>query len=269
MSDSESESLTSDNETNEIDEKNTEEVVELSNEIPEKSTEIPKSKREKKVKRLVKSACGKDVIIETTRKNKPAPIVVYLDELVGEEQAPQVIVKQKRSKGRPKKTKIVEYVDKDGLPLTKKTKECKQTIINHGDVEKPLSDKELELIKLQERIAELEAVSGKKILGTKKGKVDQRSVKPPTQAQINARKKFAEAAKVRHAKRKADKEAKKQSETKDSVKAVVSELQEIKRDALLKQKADEQQKKLIIEQEEKRKLEEQKSQNPYDDSIFN
>ena len=103
MSDSESESLTSDNETNEIDEKNTEEVVELSNQIPEKSTEIPKSKR--KVKRLVKSSCGKDIIIETTRKNKPAPIVVYLDELVGEEQAPQVIVKQKRTKGRPKKRK--------------------------------------------------------------------------------------------------------------------------------------------------------------------
>jgi hypothetical protein len=112
MSDSESESLTSDNENNEIDEENTEEVVELSNQIPEKSTKIPKSKR--KVKRIVKSSCGKDVIIETTRKNKPAPIVVYLDELVGEEQAPQVIVKQKRTKGRPKKTKIVEYVDKDG-----------------------------------------------------------------------------------------------------------------------------------------------------------
>jgi hypothetical protein len=266
MSSDNDESLSSDNETNEIDEENTEEVVELSNQIPEKSTEIPKSKR--KVKRLVKSSCGKDVIIETTRKNKPAPIVVYLDELVGEEQAPQVIVKQKRTKGRPKKTKIVEYVDKDGLPLTKKTKECKQTIINHGD-DKPLTDKELELIKLQERIVELEHVSGKTILSTKKGKIDKRSTKPPTEKQLAARKKFAEASKARHAKIKADKEAKKQSETKDSVKAVVSELQQIKAESLQKQKQDELQKQLIIEEEKTRLAKEKEQMNPYGDDIFN
>ena len=269
MSDSESESVIDDNENNEIVEEQTDSIEPESNQLPEISTEKKNPKREKRVKRLVKSACGKDIIIETRSKQKPAPIVVYLDELVGEQETPQVIVKQKRSKGRPKKTKIVEYVDKDGNPLDKKTKEASQTIINHPEPEKPLSDKDLELIKLQERIAELEQVSGRKILGTKKGKIDQRSVKPPTEKQLQARKKFAEAAKARHAKRKADKEAKKNEETKENVKAVVSELQEIKKEALLKQKQDEQQKQLILKEEEDRKAKEKKLSNPYGDDIFN
>jgi hypothetical protein len=222
MSDSEKEISISDNENEEIIEQNNDHIESESNQNNQKSTE---KKNYKPKKRLVTSECGRQVIIQSKTKQKSKPIVVYLEDIMPQDEEPKVIVKTKRSKGRPKSKKIVEYVDKDGLPLDKKTKECKQTVINHGDVEKPLTDKEMELIKLQERIVELEAVSGKTILSTKKGKIDKRCTKPPSEKQLAARKKFAEAAKARHAKKRADKEAKKQAETKDNVKVVVSELQ--------------------------------------------
>ena len=266
MSDTDSESLIDDNENNEIIEENTDSVEPESNQNNEKSTE---KKNYKPKKRLVTSECGRQVIIQSKTKQKNKPIVVYLEDIMPEQEAPQVIVKTKRSKGRPKSKKIVEYVDKDGLPLDKKTKQASQTIINHPEPEKPLSDKDLELIKLQERIAELEQVSGRKILGTKKGKIDQRSVKPPTEKQLAARKKFAEAAKARHAKRRADKEAKKAEETKSNVKQVVSELQEIKKEALQKQKADELLKQKAIEEEKIRLAKEKEQSNPYNLDMFN
>jgi hypothetical protein len=266
MSSDNDESLSSDNETNEIEEENTEEVVELSNEIPKKNNKNSKSKPKK---RLVTSECGRQVIIQTKTKEKKKPIVVYLEDIIPEQEEPKVIVKTKRSRGRPKSKSIVEYVDKDGLPLTKKTKECKQTIINHGDVDKPLTDKELELIKLQERIVELENVSGKTILSTKKGRIDKRSTKPPTEKQLQQRKKFAEAAKARHAKIKADKEAKKQSETKDSVKAVVSELQQIKAQAQKEALEREKIKQQAIEEQKLKEQQEKNDSNPYGDDIFN
>lgn len=266
MSNSEHELSLSDTENNKKEIENTELNNEESNLNNGILPEIPK--KEKKQKRIVRSECGQEVIIKHKTKAKPTPIVVYYEDLVEQEEKPKVVVKTKRSRGRPK-NKIIEYVDQDGNPLDKKTKEVTQTIINHPEPEKELSEKDLKLIQLQERIAELEAVSGKKILGTKKGKIDKRSVKPPTEKQIQARKKFVEANKARALKRKQDKQTKKQEETKSNVKAVVDELAEIKKQSLQKQQEHEEMKKMILAEEEQRKKEQKEKGNTYSMDMFN
>ena len=234
----------------------------------EEINEQPKENKKRAKKRIVRSECGQEVIIKHKTKAKPTPIVVYYEDLVEQEEKPKVIVKTKRSRGRPK-SKIIEYVDEDGNPVGKKTKEVKQTIINHPEPEKELSEKDLKLIQLQERITELEAVSGKKILGTKKGKIDQRSVKPPTEKQIQARKKFVEMNKARALKRKQDKEAKKQEENKSNVKDVINELAEIKKQTLQKEKEHEEMKQKILAEEAERVKKEKEKQNKYSMDMFN
>ena len=268
MSDSDSEIMLIDNENNENNEEINKYLIEETNNNTDILPEI--SKKEKKPKkRIVRSECGQEVIIKHKTKTKSTPIVVYYEDLIAEQEKPKVIVKTKRGRGRPKNN-IIEYIDQDGNPIDKKTKEVKQTIINHPEPEKELTEKDLKLIQLQERIAELETVSGKKILGTKKGKIDQRSVKPPTEKQLQARKKFVEMNRARALKRKQDKEAKKTEETKNNVKEVISELAEIKKQSLQKEKEhEEMRKKILQEEEERKKKEKEKEQfSKYPKSMF-
>jgi Ni,Fe-hydrogenase I large subunit len=140
-----------------------------------------------------------------------------------------VIVRQKKGKGRPKKkVPVVQYVTKDEEVVNEDDGDVEQVIINKPKKEK-LSAKDLKMIELQEKIVELEAVSGKKIRATRKGTVDKRSTKQPTEKQIAARKKFVEANKLRAIEKKKKKEEDEKLKNKENVKQVVGELAELKK----------------------------------------
>jgi len=141
----------------------------------------------------------------------------------------QVIVKQKKGKGRPKKKQpIVEYVNKNDEIQSEDDGDIEQVIINKPKKEK-LSKKDLKMLELQEKILELETVSGKKIRGTKKGNIDKRQTKPATEKQIAARKKFVEDNRLRREAQKKKKEEEKKLQNKDNVKDVINELAELKK----------------------------------------
>jgi len=174
----------------------------------------------------------------------------------------EVIVKQKKSKGRPKKAKpVVQYVNKNDEIQSDDDGDIEQVIINKPKKEK-LSKKDLKMLELQEKILELETVSGKKIRGTKKGNIDKRQTKPATEKQIAARKKFIEDNRLRREAKKKEKEEQNKLKTKDNVKDVINELAELK-----KQNA-EQKAQIMKEIEDKKQLEAQakeasKPANPY------
>ena len=98
----------------------------------------------------------------------------------------------KGRKGRPKASKnkcSIKYVDDNGVEQSSRNK-SKRTIIEHAEPGRKLTAKEVKLLALEEKMAELEAVTGKKLLSTKKMKVDQRTIKKPTERQLAARAKF-------------------------------------------------------------------------------
>ena len=233
--------------------------------LNENDTEIKVESNNKKIKlkksKKVMSECGVPVEIRyRTKQDRPKPIVVYYEDLEIENPTPKVVVKKKRARGRPKKNPIVQYVDDDGVEVEDKM-DASQTIINAPKNEK-YTEKDLQLLQLQEKILQLEAVSGKKIRATKKGKVDGRQTRPPTEKQLEARKKFVEANKARNAKRRADKEAKSQLQNKESVKEVINELAELKKQSVQKQQEEEALKQKILA-DEKAKLEQEKENNKF------
>lgn len=179
-----------------------------------------------------KSACGSDIIIKKRNsRSKPKPIIIYEEDLYGETQPQEIIVKKKKTKGRPKKPKaIVEYVNEHGDTVDKDDSPD-QIIINKPTKEK-LSAKDLKMLQLQEKILELETVSGKTIRGTKKGNIDKRQTKPASEKQLAARKKFVENNKLRNAAKKAKKEEESKIAKKDDVKIVIDELQTLKKKSM-------------------------------------
>lgn len=242
------------------------EVVEESDEENIENNEEVKTQKQVEHHKII-TDCGQEVIIKKSRSTKKQnitkPIVLYMEDLVPAIPQQQVVVKQKKGKGRPKKKEppVVQYVNKDNEIQSEDDGEVEQVIINKPKKEK-LSKKDLKMMELQAKIVELEAVSGKKIRGTKKGNVDKRNVKPPTEKQLAQRKKFVEDNKLRRDKKKKEKEEQDKLKTKDNVKDVVNELAELK-----KQNA-EQREKIIKEMEEKNLLEEKKKEenkpmNPY------
>lgn len=242
-------------ETNENEETELNETNETEDEIQQ---EIPIKKDTKKIKKY-KTANGEEIIVKRKPKKKAKPLVVYMSESEDDEEQ-QVIVKPKPKRGRPKnisKKTVVEYVDKNGNKVDSR-KKAKQTIINHNIKDKPLTASEIKLIELEEKLAELSAVSGKNILSTKKGKVDKRMVKPPTEKQLAARKLFVENNKIRALKKREEKENKKKQQQKENVSIVVDELTKIKKE---KMKA--------IEDEKKEQIKETKASAPSIDNYFN
>lgn len=245
----------------EIEENNEENIDDESDDYYESDEVIEEIKKEiEEIKPIVKKKVNKKVVkkvakkgkiittdngeqIEVIMKKKPKkPKIIYLSESEDEEEIIQVAPK-KQKRGRPKKSttkQVVEYVDKDGNKVDTR-KKAKQTIINHDIKEKPLTASEIKLIELEQKLAELSAVSGKTILSTKKGKVDKRMVKPPTEKQLAARKKFIENNKLRNLKKKEEKELAKKNSSKDNVKEVLNELSNIKKEKVkqLEQKKEE------------------------------
>ena len=211
--------------------------------------------------------CGNEVIIKKSRSTKKQnitkPIVIYMEDLVEQNALPEqkVIVKQKKTKGRPKKAKpIVQYVDNEGDTVDEDNDNIEQVIINKPKKEK-LSQKDLKMMELQAKIVELEAVSGKKIRGTKKGSVDKRQTKAPTEKQLEARKKFVENNKLRAEAKKKKKEEENKISNKENVKNVIDELAELKKQNQLQKE----QLKAQLQQEEQAK--EVKVKNPYEGLI--
>jgi hypothetical protein len=232
-------------------------------------TQKPQLENTDTIKRL-KTDCGAEVIIKksrsTKKKNINPPIVIYMEDLVEQNAIPEqkVIVKQKKGKGRPKKqVPIVQYVDNDGDTVNEDDGDVSQVIINKPKKEK-LSAKDLKMLELQQKIAELEAVSGKKIRGTKKLTVDKRQTKIPSEKQIAARKKFVENNKLRNEAKKKKKEEEQKLKNKESVKQVVDELAELKKQNAL----EKEQLKAQLQKEEEAKIEQKPViKNPYEDLI--
>ena len=242
------------------------------NETDEENIEVETQKPELSntdtIKKL-KTDCGNEIIIKksrSTKKNITKPIVIYMEDLVEQNAIPEqkVIVKQKKGKGRPKKQKpIVQYVDNDGDTVDEDDGNIEQVIINKPKKEK-LSAKDLKMLELQQKIAELEAVSGKKIRGTKKGAVDKRQTKPPSEKQIEARRKFVENNKLRNEAKKKKKEEEQKLKNKENVKDVIDELAELKKQNALQKE----QLKLQLQKEEQAKIEQKPViKNPYEDLI--
>jgi hypothetical protein len=157
--------------------------------LPSNITELPEEieKLEKKSKPKTK----KEAIVRK-KKKAPKPIIVYMSS----DDEPEIIVKPKVKKGRPKAKKNIVYHDKDGN-VVKTRNEAKETVISLPEPEKKFSASELKMIALEEKVLELEQISGKKVLTTKKKTIDKRSTKAPSEKQIIARKKFVENNKLR------------------------------------------------------------------------
>ena len=182
------------------------------NNIDESDEEIVEENEPVKSKKQVEhhkimTDCGKEIIIKKSRSTKKqnitAPLVLYMEDLVPAMPPQQVVVKQKRGKGRPKTKKeppIVQYVNKNDEVQSEDDGDIQQVVINKPKKER-LSKKDLKMMELQAKIVELEAVSGKKIRGTKKGNVDKRQTKAPTEKQLAQRKKFVEDNKLRREKK--------------------------------------------------------------------
>ena len=220
------------------------------------------------IKRIT-TDCGQEIIIKKSRSTKKQkitkPIVVYMEDLVEQNLLPtqEIVVKQKKGKGRPKKAKpVVEYVTKDNEIQSDDDSNVEQIIINKPKKEK-FSKKDLKMLELQEKIIELETVSGKKIRGTKKYTVDKRSTKPPTEKQQAQRKKFVEDNRLRREAKKKEKEEQTKIKTKDNVKDVINELSELKKQNAL-QKEQIMQEMQEKKQEEIKKKEKAKPVNPYE-----
>ena len=148
----------------------------------EEQAPVKKAQRKRTKDKIVKTDVG-EVLIKRGRKKKKEPIVVYLSSSESDE--PEIIVKKKR--GRPKASKnkcSVKYVDDNGVEHDSRNK-AKKTIIEHTDPDRKLTAKEVKLLDLEQKLAEMEAVTGKKLLSTKNGKVDQRTVKKPTKKPLS------------------------------------------------------------------------------------
>ena len=224
-------------ETNESDD-NEEEIEEEIEPLVKKK--LVKRKVAKKSK-FITTDNGEQIEVVIKKKKNKKPKIIYLSDSEDEEEIIQVAPKPKRGRPKKKDTKqVVEYVDGNGNKVDTR-KKAKQTIINHDIKEKPLTASEIKLIELEEKLAELSAVSGKTILSTKKGKVDKRMVKPPTEKQLAARKAFLENNKIRNLKKKEEKELAKKNSSKDNVKEVLNELSNIKKEKVkqLEQKKEE------------------------------
>jgi len=231
-------------------EKIVENTTELAPEKPVNCTPI-KPKRKKTKKDYIKTSDPNIDLCVVKKKPGPKPkkvVYIYKDQLPDEEI--EVVEKIRRPKGRPKK-KIIKYVDNQNKEVNDRL-DAKQVLIDLPDDKKELSAKDIKILELQERLIELEAVSGKKIRANRKGKPDGRQIAKRTDKQIAAAKALVERNRLL---REQKKNAQMKKDTKESVKEVIGELAQVKQ--------VERQKKVEIEQAVK------KAYDPLQDPLFN
>ena len=141
------------------------------------------------------------------------------------------MIYKKKTRGRPKKNKIIKYKNDKNEEVNEKLDAEKVEIdLSHT---KELNAKQIKLLKLQEKITELEAVSGKKIRATRKGAIDKRQTTKRTQKQIEATERLVLANKMKR-------EAKLKDKTKEMVNETINQLSN---------KAKEQQKQAPIQEQ--------------------
>ena len=185
---------------------------------------IPQKKKAvRRPKKLLDTSDENIKVVMKSRKPGPKKKIVYVYKEDIEEEPVEIVEKIKRKCGRPKKHKLVKYVDDDGNEV-KNRNDSKEVIIKvGGQKDIPMSEKELKVLKLEERLAELESISGKKVLVTKKKQIDKRQNKVRSAAQIAACERLVAMNKQRRLdKLKTTEELK----SKTAVKAVLSELSE-------------------------------------------
>ena len=206
----------------------------------DKNVEQPIVKKKKAVRRPKQVIDTSDENIKVVLKSKkpgPRKKIVYIYKEQIEEEPIQIVEKIKRKAGRPKKEKLVKYVDEDGNEV-KNRNDSKEVVISvGGQKDTPMSEKELKVLKLEERLAELESISGKKVLITKKKAIDKRQSKVRSPAQIAAAERLVALNKQRRADKLKNTE---EIKSKVAVKAVLNELSETAK--LTKKKVEEKQK---------------------------
>jgi len=223
------------NQMTESDTESEEEIeVEQTPKIMENTTQLdqpkpvkspPDNKKRKKTKKDYIKTSDPNVDLCIVKK-KPGPrpkkiVYIYKDQLPDEEI--EIVEKIRRPKGRPKK-KIVKYIDNHSKEV-KDRLDAKQVIIELPDDKKELSAKDIKILELQERLVELEAVSGKKIRAGRNGKPDGRQISKRSDKQIAAAKALVERNRIM---REQKKTAQMKKDTKDSVKEVIGELAQVK-----------------------------------------
>ena len=219
------ESITEDDKNITEDVVTIEEVLENSMENDKNSEHVipQKKKAVRRPKKVLDTSDENIKVVMKSRKPGPKKKIVYVYKEDIEDEPVEIVEKIKRKAGRPKKQKLVKYVDDDGNEV-KNRNESKEVVIKvGGEKDIPMTEKELKVLKLEERLAELESISGKKVLVTKKKQIDKRQNKVRSAAQIAACERLVALNKQRRLdKLKSTEEAK----SKTAVKAVLSELSE-------------------------------------------
>ena len=136
---------------------------------------------------------------ETVTKSfeEPVPIIIKPTK-------PVIIKPKKATRGRPKLTPE----EKKATKVVIKEKRIYMVKDENGEYKeekiKPLTERQLKKIELEKKNTELEIEMGKKLARTKKGKVDNRSSKERSPAQIAHSKKLVEMNRLRREKRKTE-----------------------------------------------------------------
>jgi hypothetical protein len=176
------------------------------------------NKKYQKVKdyKMIKSS-DPNIEIELKRKNIRKPkkkIIIYKEDIESSDEEVEIVYKNKKA-GRPKSNKIIKYKNDKNEDVDDRLDADKVEIdLTHT---KDLNAKQIKLLKLQEKLTELEVVSGKKIRGTKKGEVDKRQTTKRTQKQIEATERLVLSNKMKR-------EAKLQTKTKEMVEETIKAL---------------------------------------------
>ena len=150
----------------------------------------PKKQRKKRKQEAVVVPTSHPNITVQLKRRKPGPPVQNI--IVYEEDLPQPkykLIQKTRKKGRPKVKPDVVYEDVDEGA---KIMEDKVIIDRPSNSNKEPSARQLKRLELDQKFIEMEAIAGRKLRQTKSGKVDQRSVKQRTPAQIAAARRLAE-----------------------------------------------------------------------------
>ena len=181
--------------------------------------EIKQEKKKNKNKmiqcKMIKSSDPNiEVEIKKHTKKPKKKIIIYKEDIESSEDEVEVIYKN-RKKGRPKSNKIIKYKnDKNEIVEDKLDADKLEIDLSHT---KELNAKEIKLLKLQEKLTELETISGKKIRATRKGEVDKRQTTKRTQKQIEATERLVLSNKMKR-------EAKLKEKTKETVEQTIKEL---------------------------------------------
>tara|TARA_R110000824_G_scaffold229618_1_gene417284 strand:+ start:58 stop:864 length:807 start_codon:yes stop_codon:yes gene_type:complete len=160
------------------------------------------------------------IIIKDIKKSKPKKLtkkqILEKNKLEELEKIKLEELPIKKSRGRPKKT-LEEKLSKKTIIKEKIIYMIPNESGGYDPIKnvKPLSKAHLQKIENEKKVAEEEILIGKRIVRTKSGKGDQRSIKPRSEAQIAHSKKFVAMM--------AEKRKKKIEEINSNTKAIIKE----------------------------------------------